>query len=93
MIFLTASCCGVKIFGDHIDCLRKTAIVHGLQNSLSSNPMTNEHKNFVFQYITKPPTGRKCFYKEFIKVYLIFLHFFLNTICIVVPFPILTATL
>jgi hypothetical protein len=40
--------------------------VHGLQNSLKAAiQMTNEHKNFVFQYITKPPTSReKMFYKR-----------------------------
>lgn len=40
--------------------------VHGLQNSLKAAiQMTNEHKNFVFQYITKPPSSReKMFYKR-----------------------------
>lgn len=40
--------------------------VHELQNSLKAAiQMTNEHKNFVFQYITKPPRSReKIFYKR-----------------------------
>jgi hypothetical protein len=39
--------------------------VHGLQNSLKAAiQLTNEHKNFVFQYVTKSQTSKeKMFYK------------------------------